>query len=119
MNWKPQDSPLWEVRLQWMLENEPELVNRLFQTDPKRLQKHLDLEVDSALAAILKLKQAGLSEEDAQERVIADQVAPSTGRASQEPPPEPLPQAMLDRIRKWTWNLAERDTPTSSQPSPS
>src|SRR5690349_12392170 len=67
--WSPMDSVFWRMHLDWMKENQPELVLQLWKDN--LLQDHLDKKVDAALGAVIKAKKRGATEEEAQEQVIA------------------------------------------------
>ena len=92
----PPDSPLREldsrdkVHLNWMFENQPTLVRRLFQTG--KLYEHLDRKMQRALERVDNLKQKlGLSEDEAFEIATSEILAPPDGPAVSDNPPEPVP----------------------------
>lgn len=78
------------VHLEWMFENQPELVRELSRTN--RLRRHLDQKQQQALRFVEKLRREdGLSEDEAFEAATQAILAPSDGPAMSDNPPDPLP----------------------------
>ena len=103
--WKEQDDPLWRVHLDFLKENSPDLLLKLWQSN--QLKEHLDGKVTQALEAVSKAKAGGASEAEAREQVVASLVAPADGPAFRDNPPNPLPEETLRRLRQWERNLAQ------------
>lgn len=80
------------VHLEWMFENQPELVRQLHRE--KKLRAHLEAKHQQALRLVDELKRDGnLSEEDAFEAAVGLVLAPSDGPANEEDPaPQPVPR---------------------------
>lgn len=79
------------VHLEWMFENQPELVRELHQQG--KLRQHLDQKNQQALRLVDQLKRKrGLSEDEAFDVASQEVLAPPDGPAlSQDPAPEPVP----------------------------
>jgi len=79
----------WQVHLNWMLENQPEMLWQLHQQG--KLRKHLDNKFQEGLEVVAKLREQGMTFDQAFE-VATDQIlAPSDGPAMGDNPPNPLP----------------------------
>ena len=78
------------VHLEWMFENQPELVRDLQRQG--KLREHLDRKHQQALRLVDKLKEEqGLGEEEAFELAVQSVLAPADGPAMSENPPDPVP----------------------------
>lgn len=87
----------WRVHLEWMFENQPELVLQLHQQD--RLGQHLDQKYQQGLALVDRLKGEGLGEEEAFQVALETVLAPSDGPALSDNPPQPLPLSQQRQVR--------------------
>ena len=85
------------VHLEWMFENQPELVRRLHQS--RKLLEHLENKNQQTLQYAQSLNQKGRTMEEALE--VANQViaAPSDGPAMSETPPDPVPWKEKETIQ--------------------
>jgi hypothetical protein len=78
------------VHLEWMFENQPQLLRALHHQN--QLRQHLDQKHQQALRLVDRLKEErGLSEDEAFEVAINSVLAPPDGPAFQDNPPSPLP----------------------------
>ena len=78
------------IHLEWMFENQPELVRQLHREG--KLRNHLEKKMQQALRLVDKLTQErGLSEDEAFEIAMSEVLAPSDGPAMSDNPPEPVP----------------------------
>lgn len=78
------------IHLEWMFENQPELVRTLLKN--RQLRPHLDQKEQQALRLVEKFKRdRGLSEEESFQDAAALVLAPADGPAFGDDPPEPLP----------------------------
>jgi hypothetical protein len=77
------------VHLEWMFENQPELVRQLHQS--RTLADHLDQKMQPALALVERLVQErGMSDDEAFEVAVEAILAPADGPATSDNPPEPM-----------------------------
>lgn len=77
------------IHLQWMFENQPDLVRQLHRSG--KLRQHLDKKMQQALRRTDQLKaQAGMSENEAFEAATQEILSPANGLAFSDNPPEPL-----------------------------
>lgn len=80
----------YRIHLEWMFENQPELVRSLQQSN--QLRPHLDQKYQEALRLVDQLKrEQGLSEEEAFQAAQDLVLAPADGPALSNKPPDPLP----------------------------
>jgi len=77
------------VHLEWMFENQPELVKQLHQS--KQLRPHLEGKHQEALRLVHRLKDSGMTEEEAFQVAQETVLAPPDGAALLDNPPSPLP----------------------------
>jgi hypothetical protein len=77
------------IHLDWMFENQPDLVRFLQQSN--QLRPHLEEKYQQALRLVDKLKQEGHSEEEAFQVAQESVLAPADGPAMSDKPPNPLP----------------------------
>lgn len=86
-----------KIHLEWMFENQPELVRQLHQEN--KLEEVLEAKYQQALELTDRLKQErGLSEDEAFEIASYLILAPPDGRATSDHPPEPLPSKERQQI---------------------
>lgn len=84
------------IHLEWMFENQPELVRQLSQSRqlyPLLLGRH-----QQALQRVDELETAGHDHQAAWEVATAELLAPPDGPAASEQPPEPLPWSEREQI---------------------
>ena len=86
------------IHLEWMFENQPDLVRQLHQSN--QLRPHLDGKMQEALRVVDRLKASPqrLSEDDAFEVAQAEVLAPNDGPALSDNPPPPLPLREQEEI---------------------
>lgn len=78
------------IHLEWMFENQPELVRQLHQS--RQLRQHLDQKMQQALRQVDQLKeQWGMMEDEAFQVATESVLAPNDGPALSDNPPQPLP----------------------------
>jgi len=88
-----------EIHLEWMFENQPELVVSLFKED--KLEDHLQRKLDQAILVEERQKESGLSQQEALQVAVETILAPADGPAlMNDPPPEPVPLKLQERIWK-------------------
>ncbi len=101
---KYEQDEYWTTHLEWLLENKPELVRRLFETDKAELRMFISRKVEQAHKLGSRLEKRGLEPDQIAEIVLADVIAP--------PPPEDPPDALPDRLRarilRWAENLTDQ-----------
>ena len=90
----------YRIHLEWMFENQPELVRELLQSN--KLKEHLDEKEQRALRMVSQLKEKhGLSEEEARDHAIHALLAPPEGRAIlEDQPPKPLDWRQREAVYK-------------------
>ena len=85
------------IHLEWMFENQPELVRTLLKNN--QLRPHLDQKEQQALRLVEKYKaQAGMTEDEAFEAAAAVVLAPADGAAFGDSPPIPLPMKEQESV---------------------
>jgi hypothetical protein len=86
------------VHLEWMFENQPELVRQLHHQG--KLRQHLENQNQAALRLVDKLKsEAGMTEEEAFQAAMESVLAPADGPAmTQDPAPEPVPLREQEQV---------------------
>jgi len=85
------------VHLEWMFENQPELVRELHRSGKLRL--HLDQKNQQALCLVDQLKrERGMTEDEAFEIAMSAVLAPSDGPAMSDNLPEPVPRLEQEAI---------------------
>ena len=86
------------IHLEWMFENQPELVMGLHRQG--KLRDHLDVQYQAALRLVDRMKaEAGMSEVEAFQVAVESVLAPGDGPAMmQDPAPEPVPLEEQERI---------------------
>ncbi len=84
----------WEDHLEWLLENDPQLVKSLFEKDPEKLAEHLSRVVKRAFQAFTSSK---LPDKDAANQAFEQVVSPPPP----ENPPEQLPEDLEEKVRAW------------------
>ena len=89
----PMNNPLdsrQRIHLEWMMENQPQLVRQLNQSN--QLRPHLEAKMQQALRLTDNLKQQrGLDEESAFQVAAESVLNPADGPAMSDDPPEPMP----------------------------
>ena len=68
-------SEYWSLHLEWLSENRPEMVKRLFERDRAKLRMFLSQKVKQALDLGYKLQEKGLPRNEIEEVVMAEVVA--------------------------------------------
>ena len=85
------------IHLNWMFENQPDLVRQLHQSG--KLLEYLDDKLQPALRRVEELQQErGLTRDEAWEIAASEHHCPPDGPASQPNPPEPVPLEEQERI---------------------
>lgn len=86
------------IHLEWMFENQPELVRQLHQSG--KLRQHLDGKMQQALRMTDNLKRkTGMSEDEAFQAAQESILAPADGPAMMDDPaPEPVPWREQEQI---------------------
>lgn len=85
------------VHLEWMFENQPELVRDLNRQG--KLGEHLERKQQEALRLVDRLKsEGGLNEEEAFQVAMESVLAPADGPAMQEDAPDPVPWEEQEKI---------------------
>ena len=85
------------VHLEWMFENQPDLVRRLSQSN--QLRPHLEAKNQQALRRVDQLKeQRSLPEDEAFQVAMEEILAPADGPATSDQPPSPLPYQEQQQI---------------------
>jgi len=90
-------SEYWNLHLEWLLENKPQFVKRLFFKDRAKLRLFLSQKAKQADSLWMKLQEKGLPSNEIEEIVMSEVVAPPPP----ENPPEPLPEPLRSDILKW------------------
>ena len=94
---------LWSIHMEWLLENKPDLVKRLFEKDRNQLLMYLSRKTHQGATLEFNLQEKGLPRDQIEELVLGQVIAPPPP----ENPPEPLPEPLVNRIRIWADNLTE------------
>lgn len=94
----PQSDPMYESRLIWLLDNEPQRVRRLFKENPEKLKDELLRNLQVASLEMSRQEMKGEDRDVAEERVLARIVAPPDGPALSSNPPKPLPDNLRQKI---------------------
>ncbi len=85
------------VHLNWMFENQPDLVRQLHQSG--NLPEYLDDRMQPAIRRVEELMQErGLTSDEAWEIAASELLCPPDGPAFQDNPPEPVPPAEQRKI---------------------
>jgi hypothetical protein len=90
----------WSDHLEWLLENKPALVRRLFRKDPEELAVFLGRKVKQAFRTLEIMKNQGTEERIAEDWVFEEIISP----ALSADPPEPLPEEIEEKVREWAEN---------------
>jgi hypothetical protein len=89
----PQHDPMYQDRLLWLLENNPQQTARQFRESLQTLKAELLLNLQQASLALVRLKAQGVPADAAEEKVYAQIVAPpAQSLALSSSPPDPLPE---------------------------
>ena len=88
--------PFLKARLEWMFENQPDLVRELNRSG--KLDEHLNDKLVAAYRLDKQMKKRGFAKDQIEEAVMA-MLAPSDGPAMSDNPPEPL--ALKEREAIW------------------
>jgi hypothetical protein len=84
------------VHLEWMFENQPELVRELHRQN--KLADHLEEKMQVALRRVMQLRdERGLSEDEAFDVAMHEILAPAES-LGQDNPPEPVPYREQEAI---------------------
>ena len=94
----------WDDHLEWLLENNPQLVRSLFEKDPERLAEHLSRVVKRAFTAFTT---SNLPDREAANEAFEEVISPP----GPENPPEPLPEELEEKIRAWAEQYGTKDQP--------
>ena len=94
----PAIDPWWESRLIWYLENNPQLVKKLFLENQKELRGMLDRDVESAAEARRLLVKQGRNPIEVKNLIFETMIAP---QPEDEKEQEKLPEALERRIMSW------------------
>ncbi len=100
---KYEQDEYWTMDLEWLLENKPDLVRRLFETDKAELRMFISRKVEQAHKLGSRLEKRGLEPDQVAEIVLADVIAPPPP----EDPPDALPDRLRERILRWGENISE------------
>jgi hypothetical protein len=95
---EPQSDPLYEARLIWLLDNQPQRVAKLFREDPESLKAELLKNLQLASLEQVRLLKRGIDRIEADERVLARIVAPPECPALSLNPPKALPENEREQI---------------------
>jgi hypothetical protein len=88
----------WSNHLEWLLENKPTLVKRLFRKNPEDLAVFLGQKVKQALRTQEIMVSQGTEERIAEDWVFEEIISP----ALSADPPNPLPEEFEEKVRDWT-----------------
>ena len=97
---KYEENDYWNRHLEWLLENNPQLVKRMFFKDRGKLRMFLSKKVEQAMNLFQRLQDKGMPPNEIEEIVLAEVIAPSPP----ENPPEPLPDRLRAEILRWSEN---------------
>jgi hypothetical protein len=78
----------WSDHLEWLMENKPALVRRLFRKDPEELALFLSRKVKQAYRTLEIMKNKGTEERTAEDWVFEEIIS----RPLLADPPKPLPE---------------------------
>ncbi len=84
----------WNLHLEWLLENKPQFVKRLFFKDREKLRMFLSQKVKLAMDIGYRLQEKGLPPNEVEEYEM-EVIAPPPPEDEPEPLPEPLRAAIL------------------------
>jgi hypothetical protein len=85
------------IHLEWMFENQPDLVRELHNAN--ELDSYLEDRCQQARDLFTRLREHGLSEQEASKRSVEEILEPRDGPAMSNNPPQPLPLSEQERIR--------------------
>lgn len=94
----PESDPMYEARLVWLLDNQPQRVAKLFQENPEKLKAELLQNLQLASLELQRLRLKGEARDLAEEKVLGLVVAPADGPALSSNPPKPLPENDREKI---------------------
>ena len=92
----------WNLHLEWLLENKPQFVKRLFFKDREKLRMFLSQKVKQAMDIGYRLQEKGLPPNEVEEYEM-EVIAPPPP----ENEPEPLPESLRAAILLWAENPDE------------
>ncbi len=95
--------------LEWLMDKEPGMARELFQKDKEKLRDNLVLKSRHAAELFGRLMDQGMRENEAEEWVYAEVLAPSTPRGAGNP----LSSEEKDAIREWSDSLLHPQTETT------
>lgn len=95
---EPQSDPMYEARLVWLLDNQPQRVAKLFRENPEKLKAELLQNLQLASLELQRLILKGEPRDLAEEKVLGLVVAPADGPALSSKPPRPLPESDREKI---------------------
>ncbi len=104
----------WSDHLEWLMENKPALVRRLFRKDPEELAVFLDRKVKQAYQTLETMKNKGAEEQIAQDWVLEEIISPPLS----PDPPNPLPEELEEKIRYWADNYSRDEDQRVAQQGP-
>jgi len=94
----PEGDALWWQRLDWMKDQQPELLASLLKKGRQALRDHLDSTTAQANLRIIRLTERGMPEQDALEDVVKTYLTPDNSRM-EELPPAPLSPLLQRRLK--------------------
>jgi hypothetical protein len=94
----PESDPMFEARLVWLLDNQPQRVAKLFRESPGKLKAELVSNLQLASLELQRLRLKGEARDLAEEKVFGRIVAPADGPALSSNPPKPLPDEEREKI---------------------
>ena len=94
----------WSQHLEWLLENKPAMVRRLYEKDRGKLRMLLSQKVKQAFDLWERIEGKGLLPGEIEEIIMAEVIAPPPP----ENPPEPLPERLRSKILRWAENPDRR-----------
>lgn len=99
---RPHEDPWYQDRLQWLVDNEPEWVDQVFQENPEQLHRELVRSLQQAtLSEVQYRRLRNLPDHEARELAHRQIIAPADGRSLAPDPPEPLSPARRQEILSW------------------
>ncbi len=90
----------WSDHLEWLMENKPSLVRRLFRKDPEELAVFLGRKVEQAYRTLETMKNKGTEGRIAEDWVFGEIISPPLSAD----PLKPLSEELEEKIRGWAEN---------------
>lgn len=94
------DSRFWMMRVEWLLEFEPQRIADLFKTNRKKLYRSIKEMVQMAMKSSERMRLEGV-DWDQREEILADMIAPTK---EYHDLPERLPENLEAEIMEWAEN---------------